>query len=108
MTPRAENLLPEAQNRLSETKIDSQGLKSFVILYDIPTLSNADIKVGARNRIRSAGSGGMIIYLTFSRCLGTPRLEGRFVKWVGEQNIFTRQSFTSSGSYGNLKANLQL
>ena len=78
------------------------------MLYDIPTLSNADrIKVGARNRIRSAGSGTRgIDYLTFSRCRSTPRMEGRFVVWVGEQNLFTRHSFASAVSYGDLKVNL--
>ena len=29
--------------------------------------------------------------------------KGRFVEWVGEQNIFTRQSFTSAASYGDQK-----
>ena len=78
------------------------------MLYDIPTVSNADrIKVGARNRIRSAGSGtyGSDKYLIFCRCRSTctTRTEGRFVEGVGEQYIFPRQSFASAASNGDLK-----
>ena len=38
----------------------------------------------------------------------TTRMEGCSVKWVGEQNIFTLQSFSFPASYGDLTVNLQL
>ena len=38
----------------------------------------------------------------------TTRIEGRFVEWVVEQNILTRQSFTSAAGQGYLKVNLQI
>ena len=52
---------------------------------------------------------GMIIWFfaVVVVLLHATRMKGRFVEWVGEQNIFTRQSFTSAASYGDLKVNLQ-